>query len=394
MSRRIQSACSGWYRNYHKHELSLAPIQCSKKALIFVNTITGDTISKKHVHLNYIESSPESSINSTITSLKKNKVGYSLANDTLKILSGAYEVYTDIKVDSKYQTIIEKNVILSLNEGVNLCFMGNIDIRGEEQRPVIIKNKREGQPFGAVTIIGHDNSSVAEINYLQVDGGSESYVEGRLFTGQFAVYNSTVTIRNSRFSGSNADDGLNIKYSKVVLDNCSFKNNLADQVDLDFCIAKVRACDFSPSLIDANGDGLDLSGSYTSISNCTFTNFLDKGLSLGEKSRVIVTDNSFLKNESAIAVKDQTTVYLSNNSYKSNISDVHAYIKKLIFDPPVVYSAEDLNSDKTVLTNGTMSKVNNTEIEAELSSFERGFEMYLAGTGLSNKHLLNQLIEE
>ena len=171
------------------------------------------------------------------------------------------------------------------------------------------------------------STSYANITFLKVSGGNSSYFMGRLFTSQFSILNSNVILNNSIFENSKADDSLNIKFSKVTIDNSKFINNLADQVDLDFCLAKISNCTFSPSLIDSNGDGLDLSGSYAQITNCIFSDFLDKGLSLGEKSRALISNCKFNENESAITVKDETTLFSWNNSFNLNTVNYSTYVK-------------------------------------------------------------------
>ena len=49
-----------------------------------------------------------------------------------------------------------------------------------------------------------------------------------------SIHGAVVDITDSSFSNSVSDDGLNVKYSKVVITNSKFFDNYGDQIDLDF----------------------------------------------------------------------------------------------------------------------------------------------------------------
>ena len=99
------------------------------------------------------------------------------------------------------------------------------------------------------------------MNFVDISGGSEITKYGLIFTGQCAIYDSKVSIKNSNFLYSKGDDGLNVKHSSVDISDSFFGYNRADQVDLDFCTGLISNCIYKPSLSDPNGDGLDISGS-------------------------------------------------------------------------------------------------------------------------------------
>ncbi len=156
---------------------------------------------------------------------------------------------------------------------------------------------------------------------------------GAYFSGAFALhYQKEVIIENSEFFGGKADDGVNIKFSKINLNNNIFKNNFADQIDLDYCKGFVRDSSFLYEATgDNNGDGLDISGSQIYASGNLFRNFKDKGISVGEKSQIFITKNNFKQNEVASAVKDFSNAYYWGNYFSKNLKDIQVYQKKKIF---------------------------------------------------------------
>ena len=363
------------------------------ETLIFVNHITKDTLHKKQIYINYIDQSPQSISETAEHLLKQNKIAYQRIQDSLIILSGTYNINSDIIIQPGLTTLIQRGTIFKMAPGVNFSIHGSVTIEGSSNQPVIIKNAVEKVPFGCFSIIGSSALSYANINYLSVSGGSESYFEGRLFTGQFAIYNSNVTLLNSLFENSRGDDGLNAKYCKITIDNCIFSNNYADQVDLDFCFARVSNSIFSPSLIDHNGDGLDLSGTYAEINACAFSNFLDKGLSLGEKSRVLISSCQFKENNIAIAIKDQTKIFTWENSFDSNQVDLYSFIKKPIFNAPELNIMEAKNALNLKIVSGHFNELPDSVKLKESVTFKAFFDIFKADGHLSNKVALNKLIE-
>jgi len=331
---------------------------------------------------------------STIEQLRQNGINYVFRNDNLVIEPGKYEVRSDVIIETENCLIIESGVQMVLSPNVNIVIKGNIQIEGERGKQVIIEAADSARPFGCFSIIGSDTGSYAKINFLNISGGSESLFDGRNFTGQLTISGTNVILRNSIFSKSQGDDGLNIKYSNVWIDSCTFAENKADQVDLDFCFAKVSNSTFVPSQIDRNGDGLDMSGTYGMVRNCSFSGFLDKGISLGEKSRVIVEHCNFRKNYNAIAVKDQTRAFINQNQFHQNHRDIYTYIKKTIFSSPVVFIDCKIDDLRIAKVTGTILQVQNLKFVNETSRFNRKILNYNGSSSLRSKVQLKHVVED
>jgi len=362
------------------------------KKFVFINEITKDTIKNRHIHFNYIQKLNES-VGSSEQSLEANGIRYRAIGDSLIIKKGTYSITSDLVISDYRLCFVEAGTTFKLHPKINLVVNGSLRVAGTKLNSVKVLNAGN-QPFGTFAVIGKDSLSFCEIDYLRVSGGSSSSVEGLLFTGQFAIYNSNVELKNSSFSNSAGDDGLNIKFSKVNINSCQFVNNMADQVDLDFCFANVTNCTFLPSHIDSNGDGLDLSGSYAYVKSSSFNQFEDKGLSIGEKSKVLVFDCIFIGNATAIAVKDQTSAYLWENSFESNTSDIDTYIKKKIFNAPKVYSDVGSNDITVNVLDGDLRKLSEKFYTEESNRFYALYKDFRADGTLSNKSRLTDLIEQ
>jgi hypothetical protein len=352
--------------NYNYRKIKISEDNFKPKQLVFINALTHDTI-KKHIHFNKINSKDSPETRSTQQMLKDNKIQYKITGKKLSIIPNSYSITSNVLIESKYDLTIPKGVTFKIGSGINFIVKGNSTISGTKETPVTIQNLTLNSPFGCFSIIGTNRRSEVKIDHLNVSGGSESMYQGRMYTGQFNVFHSDVTITNSTFSSSMGDDGLNIKFSKVVLSNCKSTNNKADQIDLDFCVTKITNCQFTSSGEDINGDGIDMSGTRGDISKCSFNGFLDKSVSLGEKSKVLVHDCTFSNNAIALAVKDQTVLYSWRNIFKNNQVDFYSFIKKGIFKEPLLY----VNENKKTLKLKLCKKENLLFLNKKRIDFER-----------------------
>ena len=73
----------------------------------------------------------------------------------------------------------------------------------------------------------------------------------------------------------------------------------------------------------------------------TFDGFADKGVSVGEKTDIIIIGNTFTNNKSAITIKDGSNAYLKSNIYDSNVINIQSYRKKNYFKYPYVYNINE-----------------------------------------------------
>ena len=140
------------------------------------------------------------------------------------------------------------------------------------------------------------------------------------------------------------------------------------KIDLDFCDGEVRKNKFliskdNSTILDFNGDGLDLSGSKITISENKFSGFLDKALSIGEESIALINKNTFDDNKSAITIKDGSKAYVLSNDFINNQQDFSLYIKKRFYDPPTLY-IENSDIDRSVFNN-LKNKINSIKLSSE-----------------------------
>ena len=255
-----------------------------------------------------------------------------------QVMPGEYSLKETVFLPYGVSLRLEPGVSIKLGSAVGLLIRGDFVAIGDEQK-IKISAAVESEPFASVAVIGSKNfPSKVVLSNFDISGGNEAIFDYVYFSGQMSVHYGDVKISRSRFSDSSSDDGLNIKYSNVAIDNSRFINNIGDQLDCDFCTGQLNENYFSGSKkIKSSGegtDGLDLSGSKVDISKNIFLNLTDKAISIGEFSEVKAMNNSISYSNLGIAVKDGSIAILVDNKFKNNQQDVAEYQKKKMYPLP------------------------------------------------------------
>ena len=139
-----------------------------------------------------------------------------------------------------------------------------------------------------------------------------------------------VRLQECQFVEGDAIDGINLKYCKVDLRGNLFSRFSDDAVDLDFCQGTVVGNKISES----GGDGFDLSGSEVLVEHNVIENGLDKGISVGERTRAEIKNNIILDCRTGIASKDGSHAFIEATGMARLEVGIALYRKKLTFGPP------------------------------------------------------------
>ena len=101
----------------------------------------------------------------------------------------------------------------------------------------------------------------------------------------------------------------------------------------------------------------------------------DKGISIGENSKVKIKNITTVNNRVALAVKDGSNAELNNISFENNLYDIALFNKKNEFDQPSLYlnDVKNLDKKKILQSENTFFKMekeilNGTLLDAEINS--------------------------
>ncbi|MCP4004602.1 MAG: hypothetical protein GY725_10435 [bacterium] len=219
---------------------------------------------------------------------------------------------------------------LQLASGVALILHGDLEAIGNSDRPIRVGGIKGRRDWGAVAVQGTRSApSRVHLEYVRIRGGKGASSERTHFTSPFAVHDGVVILRENRFVDALADDGLNLKYAEVRVENNVIERSRDDAFDCDFCVGDVSG----NRVIDAGGDGIDFSGSDVSIERNTITGCGDKGMSLGEGTRARVVRNRIRDGYTGIAIKDLSDVEIRDSSLSELQIGIALYVKKPTFGP-------------------------------------------------------------
>ncbi|UCD12556.1 MAG: hypothetical protein JSU88_05630, partial [Nitrospinaceae bacterium] len=209
-----------------------------------------------------------------------------------------------------------------------------IAIDGNEENPVVLTGLAGSGSKGwqGVFIQRAHGPSVWSHAFIRNTHGI--HLGGWSLTGGINIYESVIKINNSYFIGNKAEDSLNIVRSNFELNNVVFKNVVSDAFDADFSAGEVRGGVYENIGYGGGGDAIDVSGSNVAIRGTQLKNISDKGISVGEKSEVMVEQVMVVNAGIGAASKDGSQLTISDSSIvDSGIAGLMAYIKKKEYGP-------------------------------------------------------------
>ena len=162
------------------------------------------------------------------------------------------------------------------------------------------------------------------------------------------MHNARGIIKNVSIAKAQGDDGINIKGGYVELTHTTFTNNSSDGVDLDYIDSDSIIA--NNTFIDNHGDALDISWSNITIEKNNIDTCADKGISVGESSKPVITENNILNCNIGIAIKDSSETTITNNTITNNITAFSLYQKKPFFNGGHATATDNILTDNTEVT--------------------------------------------
>jgi len=157
---------------------------------------------------------------------------------------------------------------------------------------------------------------------------SQNYpIDIKGLTGCLSLINLKLKNVSIKANRSSCEDAVNLINVDGNINNIEIKNSLSDGLDIDFSRLKINNLDISSALNDC----LDLSyGEYKLIS-LNLSGCGDKGLSVGEKSFLVLNKINVNEADTGIAIKDSSIATIEYLDIKKTIKCIHVYRKKQEF---------------------------------------------------------------
>lgn len=219
---------------------------------------------------------------------------------------------------------IKEGTKIILYPNISLFFKNQVIANGTKNKPIIIKSSGQ-QSWGTFALIGPETKG-SILNNIEINNGSGALTNTTQFTSALSIHDtSDIQISNCRIGNNQVyDDLVHIIYSaSVKIESCIFENAKSDAIDID--LSEVSMIDIVVS--NSGNDAIDLMGSNAFIKNSFLEKSSDKGVSVGESSKVLIFDTVIDSNFIGIESKDKSLANVVGGQFSNNDTQFSAYSK-------------------------------------------------------------------
>ena len=342
--------------NLYNPYLTLTKINCLEKDIIFLDSIILKEFLNKIKNKEIIQSRCESIDLINELTQKKIKIPIDIINKEVQLYSKNLNFlkYFNIKNNQlflKNNTIninenlfIPKDFIVKVNAGQKIILSNNAFlisespwlVKGEKNNQIIISGNKNNLGGGLLIYSAKSKSIFENVNFSYLNGmkkNQKSFTNGLIIAGALNFYKTKTDLINVSFNKINSEDAINVFGSSFKIENIKFIENNSDAIDLDFSNGDINYAFFD----NIGNDAIDLSGSKANIKNVNFRNVNDKLISVGENSKINISNINANDSFVGIASKDGSFV-MANNIYMKNVKlPFAAYNKKLEYGKSEIF---------------------------------------------------------
>ena len=273
--------------------------------------------------------------------------------ENVNLTDQSYVVLNDLVINDSVVLTISEGTLIKMPPGGNIIVNGRLLINGTEDNPVtIINNNALTNDYRWGAICFNNASDTSKINNLHLSGASRG-VDPTYQYGAISGKDANLTINNTLIedvlfpiyiNGGSIDlrdseihcqftcDFINVKNGTAFIDGNTFFGSNAidtDAIDLDGVTNGHVKGNRIYNLKGFNSDGIDIGemSSNIVIEENLIYNSGDKGVSVGQGSTVFLKSNVIVGSKVGIAVKDNSSADVINNTFFRNDTSISAFEK-------------------------------------------------------------------
>tara|TARA_B100001057_G_C22847721_1_gene949733 strand:- start:311 stop:2986 length:2676 start_codon:yes stop_codon:yes gene_type:complete len=224
------------------------------------------------------------------------------------------------------EVIVKPGVTFYLDSKKSILFKKKVIMSGLKENPIIFKPIDKDEYFGTIALFGKKTKNSDLKNIVIERGSGNINLEGKTFISMLSIHDTeNINLENINLKQNNKfDDLIHIIYSNnITLKNVEIINSKSDAIDID--ISKVYINNLN--IKNAGNDCLDLMMSEVQIENSTLSNCGDKGISVGEKSKLSINQLKVKDSSTGLAAKDNSYVDGSDLNFVDNKIHIDTYNK-------------------------------------------------------------------
>ena len=267
---------------------------------------------------------------------------FKVVGNQILVKTGTDQMDKDVRIPSGFELSIEKGTTLKFAPDSVWISESSIKAIGEQNSPIKFTSLQEN--WGGMLVFGTDERSNFEYVSIENTRGIGLNInknglnrKGWFCTGGVNFYRAAVDWVDCSFKNSNAEDALNIVSSDFTIDRCDFSNHESDGLDGDFVSGEIKDSKF----YKIKGDAVDFSGSEVKIRNLVVEDVVDKGISAGEETFLVISNSRFENIGYGLVSKDSSKINSNDTKIiNAKVAGLAAYIKKQNFKPAIIQAQD------------------------------------------------------
>ncbi len=203
----------------------------------------------------------------------------------VRFAAGEHEVSQTVVIGPRQVLEIEPGATLRLGPRVSIHVRGRLDARGTAAAPIRIERANASAPWGALVLQGPGASGSA-LAHAVVTGGSLARLDGAAYSAMVAIADAgQVSIEHCRFGGARLGEAcLWVTRAEASVRNCTFDDDAADALSYYLATGAIERT----AIARSGNDAIDIAGGSVVVSGVEIDTAGDKGISIGERARVVV----------------------------------------------------------------------------------------------------------
>jgi hypothetical protein len=233
---------------------------------------------------------------------------------------------------------IPSNLKVIINPGQKLILLNNSFIISNSpwfvdgtKKEIIISGLESNLGGGLMIRNSLEKSYFNNVKFSYLSG--YLYNDEMIISGAVNFYKTDLLLKDVIIEKTISEDALNIVNSKFYIKNIKFFDSKSDSIDLDFSSGSMDEAKFS----NIGNDAIDLSGSIVNLTNVNFDKVADKIISVGENSKIKISNINAQQSYVGIASKDGSIVNASNINMKNVKLPFLSFNKKFEYEPANMY---------------------------------------------------------